>query len=206
MRVTAIREGGEDEHCFSMLHDAFHELRMLEWLVSAQSQARHGAQVEFRNNLERTLFTCANNDGFDASKLHKRGWVVPQRAYFSAEECERFIEVSKTILPSKPQPPPGNPDSCQNETFMWYNKNKHIKKLMEQTLLQPQLLLLLRSLLGNKMRMPFARRGRKQEGKLQMAHRPSGWQNYTATKGFEGHFDSTGGKFSLLVGICLKAP
>ena len=27
MRVTAIREGGEDEHCFSMLHGAFHELR-----------------------------------------------------------------------------------------------------------------------------------------------------------------------------------
>ena len=49
-------------------------------------------------------------------------------------------------------------------------------------------------------------RHRKQDGGIQLAYRPAGWSNYTTNNGWKGHFDKTGCGFSLLVGVCIKAP
>ena len=83
--------------------------------------------------------------------------------------------------------------------------NKGIPNTIMQTaLMNSALFPFLDNLLESGVNTQF--RPRKQDGSVQIAFRPPGWSNHTTEGGWKGHFDGTGSKFSMLVGICLREP
>jgi hypothetical protein len=203
LRPCANRITGFDTHNFRMLHDAWAEMPRIRWLRRQQQQQFSTVSTEQRN---RDLKEAASVIGFDADTFMEQGYCMLDSIF--SEKDLTTIETAASQLPCVK-----NPKQQKTDKTKMYNVHNNQGKLstdglpntiMQTALMKSALFPFLNNLLESGVNTKF--RARKQDGSVQIAYRPPGWSNCTTEGGWKGHFDGTGSKLSVLIGICLRAP